>query len=89
MFAVQECSAEHFRVPDMSRNGRPICGVGAVGPPTGHVFRVERASGPVWYAKHRLPDGRQVQKKIGPAWGERGRPPVGWYTKRTAEAWLR
>ena len=73
----------------MSRNGRPICGVGAVRPPTGHVFRVERASGPVWYAKYRLPDGRQVQKKIGPAWGERGRPPVGWFTKRTAEAWLR
>jgi integrase len=43
----------------------------------------------VWYAKYRLPDGRQVQKKIGPAWGERGRPPVGWFTKRTAEAWLR
>jgi integrase len=61
----------------------------AVRPPTGHVFRVERASGPVWYAKYRLPDGRQVQKKIGPAWGERGRPPVGWFTKRTGEAWLR
>jgi hypothetical protein len=29
-------------------------------PPTGHVFRVERARGPVWYAKYRLPDGRQV-----------------------------
>ena len=37
-------------------------------PPTGHVFRVERARGPVWYAKYRLPDGRQVQKKVGPAW---------------------
>ena len=63
--------------------------VSAVRPPTGHVFRVERASGPVWYAKYRLPEGRQVQKKIGPAWSERGRPPVGWFTKRTAEAWLR
>lgn len=58
-------------------------------PPTGHVFRVERAAGPVWYAKYRLPDGRQVQKKIGPAWTERGRPAVGYFTKRTAEAWLR
>ena len=57
--------------------------------PTGHVFRVERARGPVWYAKYRLPDGRQVQKKIGPAWTERGRPPAGHYTKCTAEAWLR
>ncbi len=57
--------------------------------PSGHVFRVERARGPVWYAKYRLPDGRQVQKKIGPAWTERGRPPAGYFTKRTAEAWLR
>ncbi len=52
------------------------------------MFRVERARGPVWYAKYRLPDGRQVQKKIGPEWSERGRPPVGYFTKRTAEAWL-
>ena len=37
-------------------------------PPTGHVFRVERARGPAWYTKYRLPDGRQVQKKLGPAW---------------------
>jgi integrase len=58
-------------------------------PPTGHVFRVERARGPVWYAKYRLPDGRQVQKKIGAAWTERGRPPAGYYTKRLAETWLR
>jgi integrase len=57
--------------------------------PTGHVFRVERARGPVWYAKYRLPDGRQVQKKLGPAWTERGRPPAGYFTKRTAETWLR
>ena len=58
-------------------------------PPTGHVFRVERARGPIWYAKYRLPDGRQVQKKIGPAWSERGRPPAGYFTKRLAEDWLR
>ncbi|MGA7703482.1 MAG: site-specific integrase [Solirubrobacteraceae bacterium] len=56
--------------------------------PTGHVFRVERKRGPIWYAKYRLPDGRQVQKKIGPAWSERGRPPAGHYTKRLAEDWL-
>ncbi len=57
--------------------------------PTGHVFRVERARGPVWYSKYRLPDGRQVQKKIGPAWTGRGRPPAGYFTKRLAEDWLR
>jgi integrase len=58
-------------------------------PPSGHVFRVERARGPVWYAKYRLPDGRQVQKKIGPSWQGRGRPPAGYVTKRGAEDWLR
>jgi integrase len=57
--------------------------------PTGHVFRVDRARGPAWYAKFRLPDGRQVQKKIGPAWTDRGRPPAGYVTKRLAEDWLR
>src|SRR5437764_8433581 len=57
--------------------------------PTGHVYRVERMRGPAWYAKYRLPDGRQVQKKIGPAWNERGRPAAGYFTKRTAEEWLR
>ncbi len=55
---------------------------------TGHVFRVERKRGPVWYAKYRLPSGRQVQKLIGPAWAE-CRPPAGYFTKRTAEDWLR
>jgi integrase len=58
-------------------------------PPSGHVFRVERKRGPQWYAKYRLPDGRQIQRRIGPAWTERGRPGAGYFTKRTAEAWLR
>jgi integrase len=62
---------------------------GSLKPPSGHVFRVERARGPVWYAKYRLPDGRQVQKKLGPAWTARGRPATGYFTKRLAEDWLR
>ena len=74
----------------MSRDRRRICGTWPpVQPPSGHVFRLDRARGPVWYAKYRLPDGRQVQRKIGPAWTERGRPPAGYVTKRLAEAWLR
>jgi integrase len=56
---------------------------------SGHVFRVQRKRGPVWYAKYRLPDGRQLQRKLGPAWTERGRPPAGYFTKRLAEDWLR
>lgn len=58
-------------------------------PISGHVFRVEGKRRPVWRAKYRLPDGRQIQSTLGPAWTERGRPPHGHYTKRTAEAWLR
>jgi len=57
--------------------------------PTGHVFRVERKRGPVWYAKYRVGEGRQVQKLLGPAWSGRGRPATGYFTKRLAEDWLR
>ena len=56
--------------------------------PTGHVCRRSGDRGDVWYAKYRLPDGRQVKKRIGPAWTSRGRPAAGCYTKRTAEGWL-
>ncbi len=52
------------------------------------MFRRRGVREDVWYAKYRLPDGRQVQKRIGPAWTSRGRPTAGFYTKRTAEAWL-
>lgn len=58
-------------------------------PPSGHVYRVEGKRGAVWYAKCRLPDARQVKRKMGPAWSERGRPPAGYFTKRLAEDWLR
>ena len=36
-----------------------------------------------------LSNPAQVQKKIGPAWTERGHPPAGYFTKRTAEGGLR
>lgn len=56
---------------------------------TGHVFKVERKRGPQWYAKYRLPDGRQVQRRIGPHWTDRKRqPPAGYFTKATARGWL-
>jgi integrase len=58
-------------------------------PLSGHVYRVDRKRGAVWYAKYRLPDGRQVKRKLGPAWSERQRPPAGYFTKRLAEVWLR
>jgi hypothetical protein len=70
----------------MSRSGRRIATTSVVSkPPSGQVFRVDRARGPVWYAKYRLPDGRQVQKKLGAAWTGRGRPANGHFTKRLAQ----
>src|SRR3954467_2941194 len=55
--------------------------------PTGHVYRRTAERSDTWYAKYRLPDGRQVKKRIGPAWTSRGRPAAGSFTKRTAESW--
>jgi integrase len=56
---------------------------------SGHVFLVERKSGARWYMKYRLPDGRQVQRMIGPAWTSmREDPPAGHVTKRGAQAVL-
>lgn len=56
---------------------------------SGHVRLAERRKGPVFYIKYRLPDGRQEQRALGPAWTGRGRPPIGYYTRRTAEQALR
>lgn len=52
---------------------------------TGHVRLASRKRGDQFYVKYRLPDGRQVQKRLGPAWESPGRPPTGYYTRRTAE----
>lgn len=80
------------RIADAPENSpqrpREHVGRASAQPLSGHVFRVERKRGPTWYAKYRLPDGRQVQRKVGPAWTERGRPAAGYFTKRTAEDWL-
>jgi integrase len=57
--------------------------------PTGSAYRREGKRGAVWYARYRLPDDRQVQRRLGPAWTGRGRPPAGYFTKRLAEDWLR
>jgi integrase len=52
---------------------------------TGHTYLVKRKRGDQWYVKYRLPGGRQIQKRLGPAHTGRGRPPEGHFTKRTAE----
>lgn len=55
---------------------------------SGHVIRRRGVRGDVWYAKYRLPDGRQVKRRIGPAWSGRGRPAAGYLTRRGAQSWL-
>ena len=55
---------------------------------SGHVFRREGVRGPAWYAKYRLPDGRQRQRRIGLARTKAGRSAAGTYTRRTARAAL-
>lgn len=57
-------------------------------PATGSVYRLSRKRGDQWYAVFRA-QGVQVRKRLGPAWSGKGRPPAGYYTKRTAEAELR
>jgi integrase len=57
-------------------------------PISGHVFKRKGKRGVVWYAKYRLPDGRQQKKRLGPAWTEKTAPPDGCFTKGKAEAHL-
>jgi hypothetical protein len=56
---------------------------------SGQIVRVQRRRGPVWYARYREPSGRQHEKLIGGVWTGSGRPPLGYFTKRMAEDWLR
>ncbi|HEY2714935.1 MAG TPA: site-specific integrase [Solirubrobacterales bacterium] len=57
-------------------------------PISGHVFKRKGARGDVWYAKYRLPDGRQQKKKLGPNWAKKTAPPEGYFTKASAQAHL-
>ena len=56
---------------------------------SGHVFLRRGKRGARWYMKYRFPNGRQVQKTIGPAWtSKREKPPPGNFTKTGALAVL-
>ena len=57
-------------------------------PISGHVLKRQGKRGAVWYAKYRLPDGRQQKKRLGPAWTQKTPPPDGYLTKATAQAQL-
>jgi integrase len=56
--------------------------------PTGYVRVIERKGGPVFYAKLKLPDGTQPQRRLGKTWTKRTRPPAGYLTRGMAEARL-
>jgi hypothetical protein len=55
---------------------------------TGHAKLREGKRGDVWYLRFRTPSGKQVEKRLGPAWAERSRPPAGHFTRKGAEAEL-
>ena len=57
-------------------------------PISGHVFKRKGKRGAVWYAKYRLPDGRQQKRRLGPAWTEKTAPPDGYFSKGKAEKHL-
>lgn len=65
-------------------------------PISGHVHLREGKRGGTYYAKYRGPvrlaDGRittkQTEARIGPAWTGSGRTPSGYFTRRSAQAWL-
>lgn len=52
---------------------------------SGHVKLAKRKRGDVFYLKYRTPSGKQVEKRLGPAWSGRSRPPAGSYTRKMAE----
>jgi integrase len=56
---------------------------------TGHLRLRRGKNGATWYLRYRLPDGTQRQRRLGWAWEQDGRPPDGYYTKRTAKEALR
>ena len=55
---------------------------------TGYVRTSERTGGPVFYAKLKLPDGSQPQRRLGKVWMKRTRPLDGYLTRGMAEARL-
>lgn len=56
------------------------------GPISGHVYLKCGVRGDSWYYRARLP--REERKRLGQAWTGKGRPPAGYFTRKTAEAKL-
>lgn len=56
------------------------------GPISGHIYLKGGKRGTSWCYRARLP--HEVRKRLGSAWKEKGRPPAGYFTRRTAQAAL-
>lgn len=54
---------------------------------SGRVYIRKRKRADQWYAQYRVGD-RRFNRRLGPVWTERGRPPEGYFTKRKAKAAL-
>lgn len=52
---------------------------------SGHVKLAKRKRGDIFYLKYRMPSGKQIERRLGPAWTKRSRPPAGYFTRRMAE----
>src|SRR4051812_33288960 len=50
---------------------------------SGRVYIRERKRGDQWYMQYRV-NGRRFNRRLGPVWREKGRPPSGYFTKRKA-----
>lgn len=50
---------------------------------SGRVYVRKRKREDQWYAQYRVA-GRRFNRRLGPVWTEKGRPPEGYYTKRKA-----
>jgi integrase len=77
--------AESQATDALARRPRPIK---APAKPTGYVRTIERKDGPVYYAKLKLPDGTQPQRRLGKVWMKRTAPPPGFLNERQAQARL-
>src|SRR5947199_4913371 len=51
---------------------------------SGRIYIRKRRHEDQWYAQYRV-DGRRFNRRLGPVWKERGRPPYGHFTKRKAQ----
>lgn len=51
---------------------------------SGRVYVRQRKRGDQWYVQYRVA-GRRFNRRLGPVWREKGRPPDGYFTKRKAQ----